>query len=171
MWRTATAVYRPTVHYAYLPTDVAMASLHECRMSGYELQDAKRIMTDEITEGMDELGVLLLGHDLNGWWVGSQLDIDEARELVPHQNATTLQVAASILGRGLLDDRASRPRACACPTTSTTRPCSRSPTPTSARARRCRPTGARRRPTSTRWPTSARRANPTPWSFAEFLVR
>ena len=92
------AVYRPTVHYAYLPTDVAMASLHECRMSGYELQDAKRIMTDDITEGMDELGVLLLGHDLNGWWVGSQLDIDEARELVPHQNATTLQVAASILG-------------------------------------------------------------------------
>ena len=92
------AIYRPTVHYAYLPTDVAMASLHECRMSGYELQDAKRIMTDEIVDGMDELGVLLLGHDLNGWWVGSQLDIHEARELVPHQNATTLQVAASILG-------------------------------------------------------------------------
>ena len=96
--RDGEAVYRPTVHYAYLPTDVAMASLHECRMSGYELQDAKRIMTDDITEGMDELGVLLLGHDLNGWWVGSQLDIDEARELVPHQNATTFQVAASILG-------------------------------------------------------------------------
>jgi len=92
------AIYRPTVHYAYLPTDVAMASLHECRMSGYELQEAKRIMTDEIVDGMDELGVLLLGHDLNGWWVGSQLGIHEARELVAHQNATTLQVAASILG-------------------------------------------------------------------------
>lgn len=96
--RDGHAVYRPTVHYAYLPTDAAMASLHECRMSGYQLQDAKRIMTDDITEGMDELGVLLLGHDLNGWWVGSQLGIDEARALVPHQNATTLQVAASILG-------------------------------------------------------------------------
>ena len=32
------------------------------------------------------------------WWVGSQLDIDETRELVPGQNATTLQVAASVLG-------------------------------------------------------------------------
>jgi homospermidine synthase len=86
------------VHYAYLPTDAAMASLHECQMTGYRLQAAQRIMTDEITGGMDELGVLLLGHDLNGWWVGSQLDIHEARELVPHQNATTLQVAASVLG-------------------------------------------------------------------------
>lgn len=92
------AVYRPTVHYAYLPTDAAMASLHECRMAGYQLQTDQRIMNDEITSGMDELGVLLLGHDLTGWWVGSQLDIEEARRLVPHQNATTLQVAASVLG-------------------------------------------------------------------------
>lgn len=98
VWDGPTAVYRPTVHYAYLPTDAAMASLHECRMRGYELQTAQRIMTDEIVDGRDELGVLLLGHDLNGWWVGSQLDIHEARRLVPHQNATTLQVAASILG-------------------------------------------------------------------------
>jgi homospermidine synthase len=92
------AVYRPTVHYAYLPTDAAMDSLHECRMNGYKLQDEWRIMNDEIIDGMDELGVLLLGHDLNGWWVGSQLDIHESRRLVPRQNATTLQVAASVLG-------------------------------------------------------------------------
>jgi homospermidine synthase len=98
VWQHGRPVYRPTVHYAYLPTDAAMASLHECQMTGYRLQTAQRIMTDEITGGMDELGVLLLGHDLNGWWVGSQLDIHEARELVPHQNATTLQVAASVLG-------------------------------------------------------------------------
>jgi homospermidine synthase len=30
------------------------------------------------------------------WWIGSLLDIHEARQLVPHQNATTLQVAISI---------------------------------------------------------------------------
>ena len=39
-----------------------------------------------------------MGHDLTGWWTGSQLDIHETRELVPRQNATTLQVAASVLG-------------------------------------------------------------------------
>jgi homospermidine synthase len=62
------------------------------------MQPRQRIMNDEIISGMDELGVLLLGHDLNGWWVGSQLDIHEARRLVAHQSATTLQVAASVLG-------------------------------------------------------------------------
>jgi homospermidine synthase len=93
-----TPLYRPTVHYAYLPTDAAMASLHELKMRNYEMQPRERIMTDEIVAGKDELGVLLLGHDLNGWWVGSQLDIEEARRLAPHHNATTLQVGASVLG-------------------------------------------------------------------------
>ncbi len=91
-------IYRPTVHYAYLPCDDAIASLHEFRMHNYAIQERQRILNDEIIEGRDELGVLLLGHDLNGWWVGSQLDIHQARQLVPHQNATTLQVAASVLG-------------------------------------------------------------------------
>jgi len=54
-------------------------------------------MRDEIVCGYDELGVLLMGHDFNSWWCGTILDIDEARRLVPGQNATTLQVAASVL--------------------------------------------------------------------------
>lgn len=90
--------YRPTVHYAYQPSDAAIASLHELRSRNYELQFDHRIMSNEITDGRDELGVLLLGHELNGWWVGSQLDIHEARRLAPGQNATTLQVAAAVLG-------------------------------------------------------------------------
>ncbi|MBZ0306184.1 MAG: homospermidine synthase, partial [Anaerolineae bacterium] len=98
VWEGDIPVYRPTVHYAYLPTDAAIASLHELKMRGYQLQENQRIMNDEIIGGKDELGVLLLGHDLNGWWVGSQLDIHETRQLVSHQNATTLQVAASVLG-------------------------------------------------------------------------
>lgn len=98
VWDAGAPIYRPTVHYAYLPADAALASLHELKMNAYVLQDRQRIMTDEIISGKDELGVLLLGHDLGGWWTGSQLDIHEARRLVPHQNATTLQVAASVLG-------------------------------------------------------------------------
>jgi homospermidine synthase len=91
------AVYRPTVHYAYCPADAAIASLHELHMRGDELQPAQRIMNDDIVDGRDELGVLLMGHPLTSWWYGSLLDIHEARRLAPHQNATTLQVAASIL--------------------------------------------------------------------------
>lgn len=98
VWDGPKPIYRPTVHYAYLPTDAAIASLHELKMSSYELSERQRIMNDDITSGKDELGVLLLGHALNGWWVGSQLDIEETRQLTPHQNATTLQVAASVLG-------------------------------------------------------------------------
>jgi len=92
------ARYRPTVHYAYQPADAAIVSLHEMRMNGYRMQARQRIMDDEIVSGDDELGVLLLGHDLTGWWSGSQLSIEETRTLVPGQNATTLQVAASVLG-------------------------------------------------------------------------
>ncbi len=92
------AVYRPTVHYAYMPCDNAILSLYELTMRNFQLQPRLRIMADEITEGLDELGVLLMGHGLNGWWTGSQLDIHETRRLVPGQNATTLQVAAAVLG-------------------------------------------------------------------------
>lgn len=98
VWKDGEPIYRPTVHYAYLPSDATIASLHEFRMNHYHLQPRVRIMNDDIISGKDELGVLLLGHDLNGWWVGSQLNIHEARQLVPHQNATTLQVAAAVLG-------------------------------------------------------------------------
>jgi homospermidine synthase len=91
------AVYRPTVHYAYMPCDNAILSLYELTMHNFQLQPQLRIMADEITGGMDELGVLVMGHALNGWWTGSQLDIHETRRLVPGQNATTLQVAAAVL--------------------------------------------------------------------------
>jgi homospermidine synthase len=90
-------VYRPTVHYAYCPCDSAIASLHELRGYDYELQPRIRIMTDEITSGSDILGALLMGHPFTSWWCGSDLSIEESRRLVPHQNATTMQVAISVV--------------------------------------------------------------------------
>jgi homospermidine synthase len=93
-----TPVYRPTVHYAYCPCDSAIASLHELKMRNYKMQESYRIMEDDIVSGRDEMGCLLMGHDYGAWWIGSLLDIEETRRLVPGQNATTLQVAASVLG-------------------------------------------------------------------------
>ena len=61
------------------------------------MQERKRIMMDDITTGIDELGVLLGGHKKNAYWYGSQLSIDEARKLAPHNSATTLQVTAAVL--------------------------------------------------------------------------
>jgi len=92
-----TPVYRPTVHYAYCPCDSAIASLTELRGNNYVLQSRQRIATDEITTGSDALGALLMGHALTSWWTGSDLSIEESRRLVPHQNATTMQVAISVV--------------------------------------------------------------------------
>jgi homospermidine synthase len=91
-------VYRPTVHYAYHPCDDAVLSLHEVAGKNWVLQHRKRIMRDEITAGMDELGVLLMGNAKGVYWYGSRLSIDKARELAPHNNATSLQVVAGVLG-------------------------------------------------------------------------
>ncbi len=90
-------IYRPTVHYAYCCCDAAINSIHELEMRNFSLQDRLRVMTDEIVSGSDELGVLLMGHDFKSWWCGSLLGIDEARKLAPGQNATTLQVASSVM--------------------------------------------------------------------------
>jgi homospermidine synthase len=98
VWDDGRPVYRPTVHYAYCPADVAVLSMVELEMRQFDLQQRQRIMNDEIISGQDQLGVLLMGHPYRAWWTGSLLSIEETRALVPHQNATTLQVAASILG-------------------------------------------------------------------------
>ena len=92
------AQYRPTVHYAYQPCDAALVSVHEFRGRELQMQHVKRVAKNEITTGIDELGVLLLGHGKNAWWYGSQLSIDEARKLLPNENATSVQVVASLLG-------------------------------------------------------------------------
>ncbi len=89
--------YRPTSHYAYHPSDDAVMSVHEFAGRNWQLQDRKRIMMAEITEGIDELGVLLAGHGKNAYWYGSQLSIGEARSLAPHNSATSLQVTAAAL--------------------------------------------------------------------------
>lgn len=91
------AQYRPTVHYAYHPCDAAVLSVHEFAGKNWQLQKAKRLMMEEISTGVDELGVLLMGHARGAYWFGSQLSIDEARRLVPHNNATSLQVTVAVL--------------------------------------------------------------------------
>jgi len=97
VWRNKKALYRPTVHYAYMPCHETLSSLHELRCRSYELQPSLRIMSDEIASGADILGALIMGHKYNSWWTGSILSIEESRKLVSHQNATTMQVAIGVV--------------------------------------------------------------------------
>lgn len=101
LWENGNALYRPTVHYAYCCADVAVNSLHELEMRQFVPQPQQRIMSDEILSGRDEVGCLLMGHDFKSWWIGSLLDIEETRRLVPGQNATALQVAISVIAASI----------------------------------------------------------------------
>jgi len=96
VWDKEKAVYRPTVHYAYCPTDAAVASMHELEMRQWDLTTNQRIMNEEIIDGDDRLGVLLMGHAYKSWWTGSLLNIHDSRKLIPKQSATTVQVASAV---------------------------------------------------------------------------
>ncbi len=96
VWDGDKAIYRPTVHYAYCPTDAAIASMRELEMNQWHITDNQRIMNEEIIDGDDRLGVLLMGHPYKSWWTGSLLNIHDSRKLVPKQSATTVQVSSAV---------------------------------------------------------------------------
>ncbi len=90
-------LYRPTVHYAYHPCDDTVLSIDELAGRNWRPQLSRRVIADEIVDGMDEMGVLLMGHAKGVYWYGSRLSIQQARALAPFNNATSLQVAAGVL--------------------------------------------------------------------------
>jgi homospermidine synthase len=92
-----TPSYRPTVYYAYHPCDDAVLSVHELAGRNWRMQPEKRMLKHDIVSGTDALGVLLMGHARGAFWYGSMLDIETTRALVPHNNATSLQVTASVM--------------------------------------------------------------------------
>jgi homospermidine synthase len=90
--------FRPTCHYAYHPCNDAVLSLHEMFGAAGKVQPVHHVLDEhELVDGMDELGVLLYGHKKNAYWYGSQLTLEEARDLAPYQNATGLQVTSAVL--------------------------------------------------------------------------
>ena len=93
---TSDQSFRPSVYYVYQPCDAAITSVHEMRGKELNIQNKQRIIKDEITCGIDELGVLLIGDDFS-WWHGSQLSIHDARKLIHGESATSVQVASSML--------------------------------------------------------------------------
>ena len=92
------AIYRPTCHYAYHPANDAVLSLHEMFGNAGRPQTEHHILEEnEVVDGIDELGVLLYGHDKNAYWYGSRLSLEETRRIAPYQNATGLQVTSAVL--------------------------------------------------------------------------
>ena len=61
-------------------------------------QPKYRIFMNDIFDGVDELGALLMGHARGAYWYGSRLSIQQARKLAPYNSATSLQVVVGVLG-------------------------------------------------------------------------
>ncbi|MDR1310955.1 MAG: saccharopine dehydrogenase NADP-binding domain-containing protein [Burkholderiaceae bacterium] len=92
-----TVRYRPTVFYAYRPSDATVLSLHEMAGHCWRTPPIQTTVSDEITSGEDVLGVLLLGNPGGALWYGSRMSVEKARRLAPYNNATSIQVAAGVL--------------------------------------------------------------------------
>jgi homospermidine synthase len=94
--------YAPSVYYVYRPSADTMASLTELRDRNYKYQDNFRLLSDEIIDGRDELGLSFFLKNGDIFWIGSLLDIGEAREVFSNKfnhkmNATTVQVIGGYL--------------------------------------------------------------------------
>lgn len=95
-------IYKPSVYYIYKPNDSAMASTMEAMANDYQKQPTVRLMTNDIIEGRDEIGVTLYFEDGDIYWIGSLLDIKEARLLYDNQynniiNSTIVQVVSGYI--------------------------------------------------------------------------
>lgn len=91
----STESYRPTVCYVYNPCQKARESLASLR-KGQTVRNFQ-VMTGDKLHGLDEVGVLLF-HEKGALWHGATLTTAEAGLLAPYNSATSLQVAAGVLG-------------------------------------------------------------------------
>lgn len=90
--------YSPSVYYVYHPTDSTMASTFEIKEKNNIWQDDYRLLTKDVERGRDELGMCFFIEGGRVFWIGSLMDINEARELYDNKineyiNATNVQVA------------------------------------------------------------------------------
>ena len=96
-------IYKPSCYYVYKPCDSAVASTYEVRDNLEVYQTSRRLMTSDIIEGNDELGCTLFFANGDIYWIGSLLDIEEARFIYDNNynhiiNSTILQVVAGYVG-------------------------------------------------------------------------
>lgn len=88
--------YRPTTLFVYEPCPAAKQSLLRFQKCDFSCQLYNHIIKNEIVDGADKLGCLLMNGTFS-WWTGSIVSIQESNHLVPGQNATVLQVSAGVI--------------------------------------------------------------------------
>lgn len=100
---TKKITYKPSVYYVYHPCDSAKISVEELKENNFEYQDKWRLLTDELNNnGQDILGLTFYLENKDVYWIGSLLDVGEAREIYNNEfnkyiNATNVQVVGGYL--------------------------------------------------------------------------
>jgi homospermidine synthase len=94
--------YCPSVYYVYHPTDYTLMSVYELKEKNHKYQNNVRILTDDIINGQDILGLTFYLNDGTTYFIGSMLDIYESRSIFNNKynelvNATNTQVCAGYL--------------------------------------------------------------------------
>jgi homospermidine synthase len=89
--------YNPTVCFVYQPCPAAVTSLDTEDIYKKDFVLKGKVITHEISEGYDELGVLIETTKYGTYWLGSLLTIERAREIDPTGSATSLQVAGGVI--------------------------------------------------------------------------
>ncbi len=94
--------YKPSVYYVYHSCNDAMLSVDEMKQNLETYQTNYRLLTNEIVDGRDILGLTFYLEDKSVYWIGSLLSIHEARLLFNNQlndfiNATNTQVIAGYI--------------------------------------------------------------------------
>ena len=79
--RARRSIARPAITPITLPT-TRCCRCTKCSAPAGKVQEKNHILTEhEIVDGIDELGVLLFGHAKGAYWYGSQLSVEETRQL------------------------------------------------------------------------------------------
>lgn len=92
--------YKPSTYYVYDSSKISQDSLEIMKERKYEIQDKFHVLnSNEIISGYDSVGTLLLFKDqTRNFWFGSIVTNDYVKGINININATTIQVAAGILG-------------------------------------------------------------------------
>ena len=88
--------YCPTVYYAYRPCAKALQMIDRLKGQVERVRAVGKTVMQHPVTGQDELGALLI-HNTGAYWYGSTLTVEQAKALAPCNNATSMQVVATIV--------------------------------------------------------------------------
>lgn len=91
--------YRPSSYYVYKSSPISLESLERVRENNYEMLSDYHVVTcDEIKDGADAVGALLMRENGKCYWGGTIIrKSDVPKEFRPYINPTTVQVACGVL--------------------------------------------------------------------------